>query len=98
MKLIPAATARSSTACAVASSEPTLCMNDFSSASPNVIAPRHRVETFTPDDPRFLYLMCGISRGRTVASSRGQWPALGGRFPLTRRGYPHDGCRLHQGT
>ena len=32
-------------------------MNDFSSASPNVIAPRHRLETFTPDAPRFLYFI-----------------------------------------
>src|SRR5690348_14102459 len=57
MKLMPPAIARSSTACAVASSEPTLCMNDFSSASPNVIAPRHRLDTLTPAPPRLRYFM-----------------------------------------
>src|SRR5262245_65041216 len=57
MKLMPAASARSSTACVVDSSIPTLCMNDFSSASPNVIAPRHKLDTFAPAAPRLRYCM-----------------------------------------
>src|SRR5512140_284162 len=86
MKLIPAATARSSTACEVASSEPTLCMNDFSSASPNVIAPRHRVETFTPDDPRFLYFICVTSANGSIAVQT--VAVLGTRLLTPRRATP----------
>src|SRR3954462_14840725 len=41
----------------VFSSAPTLCMNDFSSASPKVIAPRQSSDTFAPDAPSFLYFM-----------------------------------------
>src|SRR5215475_6058602 len=81
---MPAATARSSTACEVASSEPALCMNDFSSASPKVIAPMHRLETFTPEEPRFLYFILVTSR-RTVTprcAGRGDWGLVSS--PATR--------------
>ena len=52
----------------VASSHPTWCMNDLSSASPKVIAPRHRVETFTPAAPRLRYSMRGLERTAPVLS------------------------------
>ena len=39
------------------SSEPTLCMNDFSSASPKVIAPRQSTETCVPVVPSCRYFM-----------------------------------------
>ena len=46
----------------------TLCIIDFSSASPKVIAPRHRVETFTPAAPRLRYSMRGLERTAPVLS------------------------------
>src|SRR5690606_26151739 len=57
MKLIPASSARSRIAWAVGSSDETPCMNDFSSASPKVIVPRHRVETSRPLRPSLRYSM-----------------------------------------
>src|SRR5450755_4486386 len=44
----------------VFSSAPTLCMNDFSSASPKVIAPKQSSDTLTPDAPSFLYFMISL--------------------------------------
>src|SRR6185503_3086754 len=91
---MPAATARSSTACEVASSEPALCMNDFSSASPNVIAPRHRLDTFTPEDPRCSYTTASSPRdpstgGRRATGSVGGGCYLGAPTP-TATGLIHD--------
>src|SRR5258706_12176393 len=57
MKLTPASSARSSIAWLVASSAPTPCMNWPWTGSPNVIAPKHSDETFTPVAPRFRYSM-----------------------------------------
>jgi len=37
---------------AVASSQPTLCMKEASSASPKVMVPKQRGETFRPHRPR----------------------------------------------
>src|ERR1700722_12226046 len=44
----------------VFSSAPTLCMNDFSSASPKVMAPRQSSDTLTPEAPSFLYFICSL--------------------------------------
>ncbi len=41
----------------VFSSQPTLCMNDLSSASPKVIAPRQSTGTFSPLFPSDRYSM-----------------------------------------
>src|SRR5258708_23433713 len=68
MKLMPAASARSSIACVVASSAPALCIIDLSSASPNVMPPRHSADTFTPAAPRFRYCIGETyHRARVVA-------------------------------
>src|SRR5262245_52985808 len=64
MKLMPASTATFMMSNDVFSSQPTSCMNDSASASPNVIAPRQSVETFTPVDPSVRVSMpAGIPRG-----------------------------------
>src|SRR5678816_3298940 len=99
---MPAATARSSTACEGASSEPAVCMNDFSSASPNVMAPRQMLETRTPDEPRFLYFIFVSSREPIT----GVIPAAGalvavarlGPSPPTASGQMHDELCAHGGT
>src|SRR3954470_5805874 len=57
MKFTPSSSARFRMSNDVFSSAPTLCMNDFSSASPKVIAPKQSSDTFTPDAPSFLYFM-----------------------------------------
>src|SRR5690349_6339104 len=57
MKLMPASRDLFMIANEVDSSAPTPCMNEFSSASPKVMAPRHRVETFRPLFPRLRYCM-----------------------------------------
>src|SRR5580692_2682531 len=57
MKFTPSSSARFRMSNEVLSSMPTLCMNDFSSASPNVIAPKQSSDTLTPDAPSFLYFM-----------------------------------------
>jgi hypothetical protein len=41
----------------VSSLAPTPCMNELSSASPKVMVPRQRVETFKPLCPRLRYSM-----------------------------------------
>ena len=50
-------------ACDTSSEAPTLCMNDFSSASPKVIAPRQISETRAPDFPSGRYFMRRLLRG-----------------------------------
>src|SRR4051794_39721543 len=66
MKLTPRSRARLMIANEVCSSAPTLCMNDFSSASPNVIAPRQSTGTLSPLFPSDRYSMssCLLLRGR----------------------------------
>src|SRR4051794_13928027 len=44
-------------ACETSGVAPTLCMNDFSSASPKVIVPRQISETRAPDPPSGRYFM-----------------------------------------
>src|SRR5262249_5418859 len=99
---MPAATARSSTACEVASSEPALCMNDFSSASPNVMPPRQRLDTRTPDDPRFLYFIV-VSRREPITgviSAAGALVEVAwlGPSPPTPTGQIHDELCTRGGT
>src|SRR3569623_125525 len=72
---MPAASARSSTAWAVASSEPTLCMNAFSSASPNVMPPRQRFETLPPAAPRIRYIMRALGAVCTGQKGGVWWAA-----------------------
>src|SRR3954452_9853544 len=86
----------------VFSSAPTLCMNDFSSASPKVIAPRQSSDTFTPDAPSFLYFMIWSPSfepaGRSFAfeptracGAEAYTPRVGqdlGRFPAVRLPLP----------
>ena len=57
MNQAPRSSARLMIANEVFSSQPTLCMNDLSSASPNVIAPRHRTGTLSPLLPSDRYSM-----------------------------------------
>src|SRR5687767_5455229 len=84
MKFTPASTARSSIACEVPSSAPTPCMNEPASGSPNVIAPKHRFDTFTPLPPRLLYFMAGAYARDLRVGQRAARPRLS-------MGTPHRG-------
>ncbi len=79
MKFTPSSSARFRMSNDVFSSEPTLCMNDFSSASPKVIAPRQSSDTLTPDAPSLLYFMISLQ-------------PFEARWAL-RRGSIHAACR-----
>src|SRR5690242_10646151 len=70
MKPTSRSSARFMIAKAVFSSQPTLCMNDFSSASPNVIAPRHSTGTFRPLLPRDRYSIARPPSGTREYSGR----------------------------
>src|SRR5688500_15167267 len=104
MKLMPASSARFMIANDVASSQPTWYIIDFSSASPNVIAPRQSGDTFTPVLPRLRYSMRPASRRRERESRRallegtppagsfliaGQRDALAARAHQLRAVIPH---------
>src|SRR5262249_50529143 len=87
MKLMPASTARSRIACAVASSQPTSCMKDFSSASPKVIVPRQSVETLSPLAPRLRYSIPAMIRHNTTTDMTAFEPEALARGPA-RWSYP----------
>src|ERR1700761_3499605 len=66
MKLMPAASARSIMACDVAASAAMLCIIEPAVGSPNVMAPRHSVETFTPLCPSVRYSMLSLPASGTA--------------------------------
>jgi hypothetical protein len=69
-KLTPAASASSMMRPAVASSHPTLCMNEVESASPKVIVPRHSFDTRRPLRPSCRYSMASSRPIRPGATLR----------------------------
>src|SRR6185369_13406766 len=89
MKQTPRSNALFMIANDVFSSAPTLCMNDFSSASPKVIAPRQSSDTLTPDAPSFLYFMISSRpfEARWACGAEAYTPRVGqdaGPFPGAR--------------
>src|SRR5690606_36863099 len=86
--------ARSRIAWAVGSSDETPCMNDFSSASPKVMVPRHRLETLRPLWPSWRYSIVGarlidLVGERLAEVLVGSQPATGEQAKPDGRGRDH---------
>src|SRR6187551_2904990 len=97
MKLMPSSTARLSTRDAVCSSLPILCMNDFSSASPNVMPPKQSSETFTPALPSRLYFIVSPCRPNE-RDAMALIPLLEGDNRQRRPSARHGGISPHIGA
>src|SRR6185436_2428691 len=71
-------------------------MNDFSSASPKVMAPRQRLETLTPEAPRFLYFI--VVNPRVEPITGGTAPCVLGPVSSRRARQPSAAPTLRGGT